>query len=149
MAKNLVVSSPFPENLYESELKSNGLISLAEAISRQHSTESVAWLITLYWSKVKEHKKEQKVGQESRNKLQFTEEEKSSDKLKDAAKCMLRKEAVIIKRNIPLYTRTIGDMLQGQDPTCQRLHFTKKKKMQTYLKGDKQIKNAVEGAPYS
>lgn len=42
LAKNLDASVLFSKNILEGKLKSNGLISFVEGISRQHSAEFVA-----------------------------------------------------------------------------------------------------------
>lgn len=47
LMKNMAVFCPCPENLLENNLKSNGLISLVQEISRLHNVESLAWLLLI------------------------------------------------------------------------------------------------------
>lgn len=47
LAKSWPASCLCPSNSPEAKLKSRGLVSPVEAISRQHNTESVTWLILI------------------------------------------------------------------------------------------------------
>lgn len=43
---------PAPKTLWEAEFKGDGLVNLAEAISKHQSTEAVAWLLLAAFSQV-------------------------------------------------------------------------------------------------
>lgn len=62
LAKNKAVLCLCPDSLSEAELKSNGLICLAEEISLQHSTEPVAWLLPIALVQINDER-EQKNGE--------------------------------------------------------------------------------------
>jgi hypothetical protein len=58
----LHASLPHLKNLSEAKLKSNGLISLAEAISKQHKIESMNWLLWLWMTALQIYNEKEQMG---------------------------------------------------------------------------------------
>ena len=52
MVKEVVAFYPCPKSLPEAKVKSFGLISLAEEISKQSSKDSVMWILVLTLMKI-------------------------------------------------------------------------------------------------
>lgn len=69
---------PCHENLYEAKLKSNGLITLVEEISRQHNGESVEGLLLVTFMQIYNGKKSNKLGK--RNEKMCSLEKKKEHK---------------------------------------------------------------------
>lgn len=64
---------PRHEILYEAKLKSNGLITLVEEISRQHNGESVEGLLLVIFMHIYNEKKQQIGQKEIKKNVQFGE----------------------------------------------------------------------------